>query len=120
VYGAGGMAYVGGAMGRKGIHSVLEPAAWGAPVAFGPNWHHSREAGLLIEAGGAVALARPAADRLTRLWLDWLTNDDTRRAQGTRARRVVEEGLGAAERSAALIGDALRNHRAFDRYRSRG
>lgn len=121
VYGAGHMAYVGGAMGSNGIHSVLEPAAWGIPVTFGPNWGHSRDAGLLLAAGGATALeARSAVDGLTATWLGWLEDDATRRAQGERARRVVEEGLGAAERTADFIEESLRNHRAFDRYRSGG
>ncbi|HEU4525923.1 MAG TPA: glycosyltransferase N-terminal domain-containing protein, partial [Gemmatimonadales bacterium] len=41
-YGAGTMAYVGGGFGRAGLHSVLEPAAWGLPVSFGPRWEESR------------------------------------------------------------------------------
>ena len=32
LYGAGTMAYVGGGFGTAGLHSVLEPAAWGLPV----------------------------------------------------------------------------------------
>jgi 3-deoxy-D-manno-octulosonic-acid transferase len=120
LYGAGRMAYVGGAMGHKGIHSVLEPAAWGVPVVFGPHWHHSREAGLLLEAGGATALAAPAIEHLGRLWIEWLQNDETRQRQGERARRVVENGLGAASRTAALIESALLDHSAFDRYRPGG
>ncbi len=45
LYGAGTMAYVGGGFGRAGLHSVLEPAAWGLPVVFGPRWRNSRDAG---------------------------------------------------------------------------
>src|SRR6476661_1912886 len=58
LYGAGTMAYVGGGFGRAGLHSVLEPAAWGVPVAFGPRWRDSRDAALLLEAGAATALSR--------------------------------------------------------------
>ena len=32
LYGAGKLAYVGGGFGTAGLHSVLEPAAWGLPV----------------------------------------------------------------------------------------
>ncbi|HJS46707.1 MAG TPA: glycosyltransferase N-terminal domain-containing protein, partial [Gemmatimonadales bacterium] len=42
LYGAGELAYVGGGFGRAGLHSVLEPAAWGRPVLVGPRWRESR------------------------------------------------------------------------------
>ena len=52
LYGLGQAAYVGGAFGT-GLHNVLEPAAFGLPLAFGP--HHARfpEAKALIDAGAA-------------------------------------------------------------------
>lgn len=47
-----GIAAVGGGFG-KGIHNVLEPACWGIPVLFGPNYGKFREAVDLIAMGGA-------------------------------------------------------------------
>ena len=38
LYGGATIGYVGGGFGRAGLHSVLEPAAWGIPVLFGPHW----------------------------------------------------------------------------------
>lgn len=120
VYGAGRMAYVGGALGSRGIHSVLEPAAWGIPVVFGPRWDYSRDAGLLLEAGGARALGRrdPVAD-MTGIWLDWLDNEETRQAQGSEARRVFTAGLGAAGRTAGLIAGGLLDDGPLDGHRPR-
>lgn len=107
LYGAGAMAYVGGGFGRAGLHSVLEPAAWGVPVVFGPRWHDSRDAGLLLQAGAAEALgernSRKAAESLARVWEEWLASDPRRSIQGRRARQVVEGGLGGAQRSAELL-----------------
>jgi 3-deoxy-D-manno-octulosonic-acid transferase len=107
LYGGGTMAYVGGGFGNAGLHSVLEPAAWGMPVAFGPRWANSRDAALLLAAGAAVTLPETgrdsAVDTLYRLWEDWITNDVRRAAQGSRAREVVEHGLGASERSAGML-----------------
>jgi len=112
LYGAGTMAYVGGGFGRAGLHSVLEPAAWAMPVAFGPRWQNSRDAGLLLDAGGAVALPtqlrESAATALCEQWHRWITNEESRRAQGEAARQVVERGLGAAERSAQMLVELLR------------
>ncbi len=67
------LAWVGGALGTSGIHSVLEPAAYGIPVLFGPNYHKSREASELLQAGGAFAVS--TAGELRRL-IDTLYNHE--------------------------------------------
>jgi 3-deoxy-D-manno-octulosonic-acid transferase len=107
LYGSGTMAYVGGGFGRAGLHSVLEPAAWSLPVAFGPRWHNSRDAALLLDHGAAVALPRygreGAAASLLTQWESWMDNEGDRRSQGQRAGEVVEQGLGASERSARML-----------------
>jgi 3-deoxy-D-manno-octulosonic-acid transferase len=110
LYGAGTMAYVGGGFGRAGLHSVLEPAAWGVPVAFGPRWRESRDAALLLDADAAVGLERdgpPGVEEMTAVWRGWMEREDRRSAQGARARRVVEGGLGAARRSAEMLRAAI-------------
>jgi 3-deoxy-D-manno-octulosonic-acid transferase len=102
------MAYVGGGFGRAGLHSVLEPAAWGLPVAFGPRWRNSRDAELLLEGGAAVALgANDAAAALLRTWEQWVADDGYRAAQGARARAIVTRGLGAARRSAEMLAELI-------------
>jgi 3-deoxy-D-manno-octulosonic-acid transferase len=104
LYGAGTMAYVGGGFGRAGLHSVLEPAAWGLPVAFGPRWRNSRDAALLLENAGGTSLPRSgAAEALEQQWNTWIVDDAGRGAQGNLAREVVERGLGASERSAEML-----------------
>jgi 3-deoxy-D-manno-octulosonic-acid transferase len=107
LYGGGAMAYVGGGFHGKGLHSVLEPAAWGIPTVFGPRWEESRDASLLLEAGGAEALAElgnyEAAEALHALWEDWIANEVRRAAQGRKALAVVQSGAGAADRSADLL-----------------
>jgi 3-deoxy-D-manno-octulosonic-acid transferase len=99
IYALAGAAFVGGGFHAAGLHSVLEPAAFGAPVAFGPRHQNSRDATLLIEAGGgaAVADATACATALT----GWLGDKNT--VAGSHARRVVESGRGAAERSFGLV-----------------
>lgn len=111
LYGAGELAYVGGGFGRAGLHSVLEPAAWGRPVLMGPNWGESRDAGLLLTAGGGWAArragpARAAAD-LAAQWLGWLEDPAARRAAGDAALRLVRGGVGAAARTADLVEEMV-------------
>ena len=84
-------------------HSVLEPAAFGCPVMFGPQFRNSRDAELLLQDGAAISVtnAAGAADALRA----WLTSDDAaeRRAAGEHARQRVESGLGAADRAMELV-----------------
>lgn len=101
LYALATVAFVGGGFHAAGLHSVVEPAAFGAPVVFGPRWRMSRDAGLLLKAKGAVAESqvRTLAARLR----EWLTSADARRSAGARAQGVVRAGIGAADRTAALV-----------------
>lgn len=105
LYAVADVAYVGGGWGTAGLHSVLEPAAFGVPVLFGPRHANAREAAELIAAGGAVELAE---DAIPSAVAPLLTDPARRRAAGDAARRFVEAGLGAAERGADMIERLLR------------
>ena len=107
LYGAGSMAYVGGGFGRAGLHSVLEPAAWGVPVAFGPRWGESRDASLLLQGGAARALegSGRAAAALASTWMGWIEDEAGRAAEGGRALEIVRRGRGAARRSAEMLAE---------------
>jgi len=98
-------AYVGGGFHRAGLHSVLEPAAFGAPVLFGPRHTNSGDAAALLAVGGAESAATPAA--LAAQLLRWLGDRPERDRAGQRASRVVEAGLGAADRSCDLVLELL-------------
>ena len=95
------IAFVGGAFHGAGLHSVIEPAAAGVPVLFGPRHAGSRDARLLLEAGGARA-ARDGGELAAALEA-WLTNEAARAAAGAAARAVVEQGKGAADRSLHMV-----------------
>lgn len=56
LYRYGKAAYIGGGFG-KGIHNILEAAAFGIPVIFGPNYKKFREANELIRLGGAFPVS---------------------------------------------------------------
>lgn len=99
------IAFVGGGFHAAGLHSVLEPAAFGAPVLFGPHHEASRDARLLLDADAALTLPSTAA--LHSTLESWARGDAQWRTAGTNARRVVHSGLGAAERSYALVAELL-------------
>jgi 3-deoxy-D-manno-octulosonic-acid transferase len=101
LYSLASVAYVGGGFHSAGLHSVIEPAAFGAPVLFGPGYQMSRDARLLLQNGGAISVAdeRGLVTTATR----WLKDDHARKEAGDSARTVVREGLGAADRAFRLV-----------------
>ena len=105
LYAIADVAYVGGGFHAAGLHSVLEPAAFGVPVVFGPLHANSREAGLLLTAGAAARVTD--APSLEVALGHWFEEAAARRAAGDAAREVVRAGLGAAERSYALVASLM-------------
>ncbi|HEY0929039.1 MAG TPA: glycosyltransferase N-terminal domain-containing protein [Gemmatimonas sp.] len=98
-------AFVGGGFHAAGLHSVIEPAAFGAPVIFGPRHDMSREAGLLLAAGGGAVVTDAAS--MQQQLNAWLFDKSLQVASGASARHVVEIERGATERSAALIEELV-------------
>ena len=98
-------AYVGGGFHAAGLHSVLEPAAFGAPVVFGPRHEASRDATLLMDDDAAMSVLDGAG--LLVALERWLGSASDRAAAGDAALRVVHRGLGAAERSYRLVRELL-------------
>ena len=93
------LAWVGGGVGGEGLHSVVEPAAAGLPVLFGPVYDRW-EARQMVQRGIAVE----AEPDLVPSILSGLVGDPSRRAEmGAEARRYVESGRGATEASALLV-----------------
>ncbi|HEX8904026.1 MAG TPA: glycosyltransferase N-terminal domain-containing protein, partial [Longimicrobiaceae bacterium] len=101
LYALADVAWVGGGFGSAGLHSVLEPAAFGVPVLFGPRHDNAREAGELVAAGGAFEAAEEeGAERILGGLADVY---ELRARAGRLARAYVEARLGAAERGAELV-----------------
>jgi len=105
LYALADAAYVGGGFHAAGLHSVLEPAAFGAPVLFGPRYANSRDAGLLIAAGGGRSAAND--EGLATTLREWLLDASACSHAGSQARELVRGGLGAAERSWRLVRTLL-------------
>ena len=106
LYALADVACVGGGFGTAGLHSVLEPAAFGAPVLFGPRHANAREAAELVSAAGAFEVGDESdlRERLRSLIDDAVH----RRTAGDAARAYVHANLGAAERGAEIVETLLR------------
>ena len=101
IYALADAAYVGGGFHGAGLHSMLEPAAFGVPVLIGPMHTDNRDARLLVSGGGAVRCPGPG-DISARL-LAWFRNPAVHQRASAGARRVVEAGVGAADKSFELV-----------------
>jgi len=101
LYALADIAYVGGGFHAAGLHSVLEPAAFGIPVLFGPRNEMSRDAALLAQRGGGASIANE--NELARKLRTWFSDASARREAGNYARALVRSGVGAAERSFELV-----------------
>ena len=107
LYALADVAFVGGGFHAAGLHSVLEPAAFGAPVLFGPRHESSRDAALLAQRGGGAAVGDRRASSSRRLARVARPTRAARREAGDYARALVRSGVGAAERSFELRRSTL-------------
>ncbi|WP_309670674.1 glycosyltransferase N-terminal domain-containing protein [Gemmatimonas sp.] len=106
LYALADVAFVGGGFHPAGLHSVIEPAAFGIPVLFGPGHDMSREAGLLIAAGGARVVGD--ASETAAALREWLSERPACAVAGAAALALVQRELGATERSVRLVQRLLR------------
>jgi 3-deoxy-D-manno-octulosonic-acid transferase len=105
IYGEAVVAYVGGTLVPVGGHNLLEPAAWGKPVLFGPYTDHCAEiAELLIQAGGGRRVTKMD---LTQQLGNFFRDADLRLQVGRSARQVVEQNQGALLRTVEAIEQVL-------------
>ena len=100
LYRYGHVAYVGGGF-TDGIHSVLEAAAWGVPVIFGPKYRKFPEAQGLIDAGAGVAVNDKA--ELTAALRQWFSDAEELKRASVAASRYVQERSGATEQVVKAI-----------------
>ena len=101
LYALATLTFVGGGFHGAGLHSVLEPASYGAPVLFGPQHHKSRDALMLIASDGARAVS--SAAQAEAVIYELLSDTGKSRRVGDNAKETVRRGTGAAAKSLALV-----------------
>jgi len=103
---AADVAFVGGSLVGVGGHNVLEPAALGVPVVFGPHmFNFAAIADLFLAAGAARQVTD--SDELAAVLLAWLGDAGIRAAVGDAGRQLVEANRGALERTLELVRRVL-------------
>ena len=106
-WGTATIAFVGGSFGSRGGQNMIEPAAYGAAVSFGPNTWNFRDIVTALLAADAAVVVRNAAEleAFVRRALDepaWAA------ALGGRAQALVKSQLGATRRTVSLVESLVR------------
>ncbi|MFI5362275.1 MAG: 3-deoxy-D-manno-octulosonic acid transferase [Elusimicrobiota bacterium] len=96
------VAFVGGTLVPMGGHNLLEPAAAGAPVLFGPHTRHVEYPSVLLESGGG-GFRVPDGAALGAALAKLLADPLRARAASDRARAVAAGLRGATARAMAAL-----------------
>lgn len=96
LYSYADIAYVGGAMGRTGLHNILEPATFGVPIIIGRNYHEFPEAIRLRNLAGLFSISNPLelSDVLTKL----VSDANYRKKTGMISGHFVNSNTGATKK----------------------
>ena len=106
VYRYGTIAWIGGGFG-KGIHNILEAAAFKLPVIFGPEYKKFKEAVELIELKGAFSIKNiKEAKQIFEMFTD---NKQNAKLNNT-ASTYVSSKLGATDKILSQFSKILKNH----------
>ncbi len=97
------VAWIGGGFGR-GIHNILEPAAFGLPIIFGPNFQKFEEAKQLLASSGAF-LVKNESD--FQEIMEQLAEPDFRKKAGQSAKNWLLENRGATEKVISFLEKAV-------------
>lgn len=105
-WGLADIAFVGGSFGNRGGQNMIEPAAFGAAVLFGPNtWNFRDVVRVFKEADACVQLQEP--EQLTPALARLLSDSAQRKTLGNAAQHAVVAQAGATARTATLLVEVL-------------
>ena len=106
IYSLATIVFCGGSLVRKGGQNILEPAAWGKVVLYGPSMEDFRDEKTLLEEAGAGITVTDSHDLFDRI-LALLRDPETLTRKGQIAGQVIAANRGASQRYASLIKEVL-------------
>lgn len=104
LYNYADIVYIGGGFG-KGIHNILEPASFGKPIIFGPNFDKFKEAIDLIELGAAFSIKNK--ESLYIILTNLLENENACKFSSDQSKSYIEQNLGASDLVIQKISEIL-------------
>ena len=106
LYGLATVVFCGGSLVAKGGQNIMEAAAWGKVIFYGPFMDDFREERALLESAGAGITVHDG-DELFRGILKMMADRPAMDQRGEAGRRLVTANSGAAERYAEFIINCL-------------
>lgn len=98
--------FVGRTLVPMGGSDVMEVAGLGAPMCFGPHTENFADVvDKLVQADAALRIATP--DDLATILAGFLSDGESARAMGRRARDVVRQNVGATAKTVGLLCESL-------------
>ena len=105
-WGTADIAFVGGSLGNRGGQNMIEPAAYGAAVAVGPNTWNFKDVVERLRAAEALTVVHDA-ESLAAFVVTASLDTTWREQQGERAKQVVLAQQGATARTIAGLKPLL-------------
>ena len=102
VYAAADIVFVGRSLTQHGGQNMLEPAALGKPVIFGPNTENFREAVELLLAARAAFRVNSETE-LHQCIAEFIGNPEPFRRAGADGRKAIETKKGTTEKNLGLL-----------------
>ena len=107
LYGLADLVFVGGSLIERGGHNLLEPAAQGKLVFFGPHMFNFKDStDLLLDH--EVGIQVDNAEQLTEQMKYYLDNREELEAKNKAALEMISKNQGAAQKNAALAADLVK------------
>ena len=95
IYAYADISYVGGGMGNKGLHNILEPATFGSPIIIGKNYKNFPEAVSLINLKGVYVVKNKT--EFESIILKFLRDKRFRNATSEINKNYIKDNKGATQ-----------------------
>jgi len=101
-WGTATIAFVGGSMGKRGGQNMIEPAAYGAAVCFGPSTKNFRDTVSMMLHGDAAIVVHDQRD-MEQFVCRCIKEPDFAAQLGMNAQKLVQSQVGATQKTLELL-----------------
>ncbi|MCJ7833113.1 MAG: 3-deoxy-D-manno-octulosonic acid transferase [Deltaproteobacteria bacterium] len=108
LYSLATLAFCGASLIPKGGQNILEPAAWGKLVFYGPHMEDFKDARRLLEDAGAGIMVHDR-EALEKQMAYFLEHQEEREKRGEAGREILKSQAGLTKKAAEIIAEIIRN-----------
>ncbi len=109
LYSLATVVFCGASLVPKGGQNILEPAAWGKMVFYGPHMEDFKDARHLLEETGAGILVRDEEDMVRQMGY-FLEHPEERVKRGEAGRQALKSQIGLTRKAAEMIAEVIKNN----------